>query len=179
MVSPVTAKGWPSSTTLYATRAGRSTTLVTPRAGRQMRESPGCTKPYTAVPPVCKRPACVLVARAELTDRGMPSCTESGPAPASAQSCPRIVAPSRHRAARTKARFARPLPADRAAMQKGTHGATGMHAVSALSPASCPHRGISHTVASSSRQVPREMQSCVRSSARASYRVYDQRTGRT
>lgn len=148
-----------------------STTLVTPMAARQTRDSPGCTNPYTAVPPVWSRPAMVLAARVDVTDRGMPSCTDAGPESASAQSCPRIVAPSRHRPARTKARFARPLPAALAAMQNGTHGAVGTHAVSALSGASCPHLGISHTVASSSRQVPREMQSCVRSCDRASYRV--------
>ena len=113
----------------------------------------------------------LLVARADVTERGMPSCTESGPPPSSAQSWPRMVAPSRHRAARTKARLVRPLPADRAAMQNGMHGAVGRHAVSALSATSCPHLGISHTVASSSRHVPREMQSWVRSCALASYRV--------
>ncbi len=156
------------------------TTLVTPSAARHTRVTPGCTNPYTAVPPVCRRPRCVLPARATATPAGMPSCTDPGPsAPFSrAQSCPRIVAPSLHRAARTNTRFAPALPALLAAMQNGKHGATGRHAVSPLSEASCPHRGISHTVASSSRHVPREMQSCV-VPAPASYRVYDHRTGFT
>jgi hypothetical protein len=146
--------------------------LVTPSAGWQMRVAglPGCSTPYTAVPPVCSRPLRVLSARVAMPVRGRPSCTEFGPpASASVQSCPRIVAPSRHRPARTSARLPRPLPAERAAMQNGMHGAVGMHAVSAFCPAA--QRGISHTVASSSRHVPREMQSCVRSSGRASYRV--------
>ena len=116
--------------------------------------------PNTAVPPVCRSPVAVLAARL-FALAGIPSWIVSGVAPPSAQSCPRIVTPSRQRAARTNTRFARPFPAARAAMQKGMHGAVAMHAVSPLSWRSCPHLGTSHTAASSSRHVPLEMQSCV------------------
>jgi hypothetical protein len=179
MVSPVRAKGCPSATTLYDTRvpdaemadAFLGTVLVTPAAGWHTRVSPGCTKPYMAVPPVCRSPDSVLAARVTEPRAGMPSCTDAGPAEAdSAQSCPRIVTPSRQRPARTSTRLVWPLPALLAAMQNGKHGAVAMQAVSPLSAVSCPHRGISQTVASSSLQVPREMQSCV-VPCPASYRV--------
>ena len=138
----------------------------------------GCTRPYMAVPPVCRSPPCVLAAVLVIPVRGMPSWIDEGDDPLSVQSCPRIVAPSRQRPARTNARLVRPLPALRAAMQNGMHGAVGMHASSAFRAVSCPHRGTSQTVASSSRHVPLEMQSCV-VPAPASYRVYDHRTDLT
>jgi len=183
-VSPVTAKGCPSSTTLKATRgpdaeradAFFGTTLVTCMAARHntllLLLVTGCVNPYMAVPPVWSRPSCVLLARVTETvpPPGIPSCTAPPPS-WMAQSWPRIVAPSRHPAARTNTRLPRPLPVLLAAMQNGTHGATGRHAVSLLSALSCPHLGISHTVASSSRHVPREMQSCVVPPPTGSYRV--------
>jgi hypothetical protein len=46
-------------------------------------------------------------------------------------------------------------------MQKGKHGASGRQAFSPFALCSCPQRGTTHTVASSSRHVPRAMQSCV------------------
>ena len=191
-VSPVSAKGCPSSTTLKAVRGPDADSadaffgimLVTPMAALHTRVCswPGCTNPYMAVPSVCNRPVCVLLARVvvETPLPGIPSCTAPPPS-LRAQSCPRIVVPSLHRAARTNTRLTRPLPAVLAAMQNGTHGATGRHAISPLSALSCPHLGTSHTVASSSRHVPREMQSCVVAPPLvvASYRVYDHRTGFT
>jgi hypothetical protein len=187
------ANGWPPSTTLYDTRgpdadraeAFLGTVLVTPRAGWQTRVSPGWTKPYTAVElSVCSRPVRVLPATVAVPPRGMPSWIEFELEPDRAQSCPRIVTPSRQRPARTSTRFVRPLPALLAAMQKGKHGAVWMQAVSPFSGRSCPQRGTSQMVASSSLHVPREMQSWLGGGLpsppdRGSYRVYDQRTDLT
>jgi hypothetical protein len=111
--------------------------------------------------------------------------TSPGVVVASAQSWAMSISPSRHRPARARNRLSRPLPAARAAMQNGKHGASGTHP----SPPST-HRGTTQTVASTSRHVPRAMQSCVVGSAvRAplepsvasglEYRVYDQRTDLT
>jgi hypothetical protein len=63
-------------------------------------------------------------------------------------------------------------------MQNGKHGATGMHASGSLSPTSCPHLGTTQTVASTSRHVPREMQSVVAAPC-CVYRVKGQRTDYT
>jgi hypothetical protein len=75
-------------------------------------------------------------------------------------------------------------------MQNGMHGAELTQASSPrLAEKSCPHLGTSHTTASSSRHVPRAMQSVVgrvvlscpdpRLASAVSYRVYDQRTDLT
>ena len=112
--------------------------------------------------------------------------TSPGDVVASAQSWPISISPSRHRPARARNRLSRPLPAARAAMQKGKHAAAGTHP----SPPPSAQRGTTHTVASTSRHVPRAMQSCVVGSVVRSpldpsvasgleYRVYDQRTGFT
>jgi hypothetical protein len=112
--------------------------------------------------------------------------TSPGDVVASAQSWPMSMSPSRHRPARARNRLSRPLPAARAAMQNGKHAASGTHP----RPPGSAHRGTTHTVASTSRHVPRAMQSCVVGSAVRSppdpsvasgleYRVYDQRTGFT
>jgi hypothetical protein len=93
--------------------------------------------------------------------RGIPSWIVSGVDDWIAQSWPRIVAPSLQRAARTNTRLTLPLPALLAAMQNGKHGADEMHAFSAFRALSCPHRGISQIVASSSLHVPLAMQSWV------------------
>ena len=87
----------------------------------------------------------------------------SGPVSASPQSRASTVRPVRHRLAPASIRFSRPLPVGRTAMQKGKHAAVGTHARGPLGDASCPHRGTTHTVASVSRHVPREMQSVVAS----------------
>ena len=135
------------------------TMLVIPRA--LVQACVVADTPNTAVPPVWSRPRWVVPALLAVPVRERPSCVVPGVDVWIAQSWPRIVAPSRHRAARTNTRLTLPLPARLAAMQKGKHGAVGMQAVSPFSALSCPHLGISQTVASSSRHVPLEMQSCV------------------
>ena len=196
MVSPVTANGWSNRRTLAARRARTSTGFVSTLVTREARLHSGLcvrvsTSPNTATPLVCSRSDEVAVALLTLnTEEGPPACTVPADPASSAQSCFRMVMPSLHRRAPVSTRFSRPLPAMRAAMQNGMHVAVLRQASSLFpeepAPTSCPHRGISHTAASSSRQVPRAMQSAVgsvvlsdaepRLAAAVSYRVYDQRT---
>jgi hypothetical protein len=91
----------------------------------------------------------------------MRGLTSPGADVAIAQSRPVSISPSRHRAAFASIRLSRPLPAERAAMQKGKQGASGRHAFSPLTICSFPQRGTTHTVATTSRHVPLAMQSCV------------------
>lgn len=183
--------GWPSRRTLYAVRWALELALGSTLVTRAFRTHAWLDeKPNTSTPPVCSRLPFVRAARLERSSDGIPSCTLSGVDDCSAQSWPSTVTPDRQRADRTSTRLAPAEPAARAAMQNGKHGAVGMHAMPpAFRFASWPHRGISQTVASSSRHVPREMQSRVGSVVRSplvpsdagvvSYRVYDQRTERT
>lgn len=198
MVSPVTANGWSKRRTLAATRARTSTGFVSTLVTREARLHSGlCTRvsaePNTATPLVCSRLDAVAAARLTLnTDDGTPACTVPAEPASSAQSCCRMVVPSRHLRAPVSTRFSLPLPATRAAMQKGMHVAVLRQASSLFPeppPTSCPHRGISHTTASSSLQVPLAMQSAVgsvvlseaepRLAVAVSYRVYDHRTDLT
>ena len=164
-----------------------STTLVT--RGARLHSCATLLNEYTPVLPVCMialpLPSVLLTAPA----RPIPACTVPGSDPAIAQSCPRMVRPSRHRLVPASIRLSRPLPAARDAMQNGKHAEDSVHPAPLFRFWSCPHRGTTHTVASISRHVPRAMQSLVGSvlapppvPIRASvvwYRVNDQRTDLT
>lgn len=164
IASPTITNGWSGLSTLAATCAlGLGTALRTLGAGWQAT-SPGGNA-YTgdarpaapSVSPISEPTALVA------PDMPAAMCMSSGPVRSSPQSRASTVRPVRHRAAPASIRFSRPLPVGRTAMQKGTHAAVGTQARGSLAPASWPHRGTTHTDASVSRHVPREMQSVVAS----------------
>jgi len=157
--SPTITKGWPADSTFPDTRWGLFTTLVTrwagwhstPAGGDAYTDAPSPLAPSSVSPPPSTR-----VTVPELPMEGW---TRSGRVAASPQSRASRVRPDRQRRAPASTRLSPALPLALAAMQKGKHAAVGMHALGSRRLASCPHRGTTHTVASTSRHVPREMQS--------------------
>ena len=163
VVSPVMAKGWLRSRTLAATRILSFSSLLTTLVTRDARLHTGSlAKPYTPTPPTCSSPPAPVAVRLMTFEfTGAPGCTVAADPDSRAQSCPRIVVPSRHLRALERTRLSLPPPAVLAAMQKGMHGATSRQAVSAFLFTSWPHLGTSQTAASSSLHVPLAMQSWV------------------
>ena len=187
MVSPASTKGASDmrTTPTYAGVVRALVTLITPGTGWHTLLLDAAEEKTAPTLWVVTNGVVTMVAVVS----GVPSTLPTlAPPWVSTQSWSTSVEPSRHRGAPMKKRFFRPCPVGRAAMQKGRQLLpVSVHASRLLADTEAPQRGMSHTVASTSRQLPRVMQSDEGSGAcrvgpnwttrlPESYRVKGQRT---